>query len=117
MAAIVLAIKYNDDIYFENEFYSKVGGLKCHELNLLELDMVDLIDYDLHVTPENFELYLRALAQPMQLMQPRKLMEDVETEKEKEKEKEGKKAIVAVGSQASMKTVPSSNDLGHEEAH
>lgn len=33
MTAIVVAIKYQDDEYYKNEFYAKVGGIPILELN------------------------------------------------------------------------------------
>ena len=57
MTSIVLAIKCHEDHYYDNNFYSKVGGISCKELNLLESDMLIRIDYDLHVPTEIYEQY------------------------------------------------------------
>ena len=102
----MVAIKYNDDVYYDNEFYSKVGGLSCRELNQLEGAVLSSLDFDLYVSSEHYERYLDCLwgnaSQPM---------DDIAS---KESSKLG---LVAVSSEASMKTVPSSNDLSREEGH
>ena len=35
LGAVILAIKYNDDIYADNQFYAKVGGISLKEINSL----------------------------------------------------------------------------------
>ena len=58
LAAIVVAIKFHDDTYFDNDFYSKVGGVSLLELNLLELKLLSLVAFELHIDPEQYFLYL-----------------------------------------------------------
>ena len=36
LASLMLAIKYNEDDYYSNEYYAKVGGIALKELNRLE---------------------------------------------------------------------------------
>ena len=36
LASLILAIKYNEDDYYSNEYYAKVGGIALKELNRLE---------------------------------------------------------------------------------
>ena len=106
MAAILLAIKYNEDVYYDNEFYSKVGGLSCTELNGLEGTLLDWLDFDVHVSSEHYQRYLASLGWTQ--VQP---MEDIGTEDK------SKPPFIAISSEASMKTVSSSNELSREEAH
>ena len=35
-AAILIAIKYNEDIYFENTYYSQIAGISVKELKKIE---------------------------------------------------------------------------------
>lgn len=55
--SIVLAIKINEDDYYSNSYYSKVGGISIKELNNLEYDFVKLIRYNLFVNEEIFQKY------------------------------------------------------------
>jgi len=58
----MLAIKFNEDDYYSNEFYSKVGGITNQELNYLESEAYKLMDYSLWVDLvfyENYEIFLK----------------------------------------------------------
>jgi len=61
MTSMVLAAKFQDDQFYQNSFYAKVGGLRLDEMNTLELKMLQKLDWKLHVTVEEFELYRRLL--------------------------------------------------------
>ena len=61
LTAIVIAIKYNEDSIFSNDFYSKVGGVSNKELNKLESKFMDLIDFKTHVSDKEFYLYFNYL--------------------------------------------------------
>ena len=43
--SILMAIKYNEDICFEFEFYSKIAGIPMKELKSLEREFIDLIQF------------------------------------------------------------------------
>ena len=62
MSAVVLAAKYNDDQFFKNVYYAKVGGISIEEMNSLETAFVELIDYNFFVKTEDFSVYLQKLA-------------------------------------------------------
>ena len=55
---MVLACKFNDDLHLNNEDFAKVGGLSLVELNVLEFNMLDELQFDLNVSREEFERYL-----------------------------------------------------------
>jgi hypothetical protein len=57
LSAVVLAIKYNEDDYYSNEFYAKVGGVSLQEINSLELDAINMLDHILFVDEEFFNKY------------------------------------------------------------
>ena len=40
---ILMAIKYNEDVCFDYEFYSKIAGISMKELKVLEREYIDLI--------------------------------------------------------------------------
>ena len=52
-----MAIKYNEDIYYDNNHYAKVGGIDHRDLNRLETNLLRELDYDLHVKEEVFKEY------------------------------------------------------------
>jgi len=53
----MVAAKYNDDAYYSNSYYAKVGGLTLKELNMLEARLIKLLDWKLLVSPEEYQLY------------------------------------------------------------
>ena len=57
----MVAIKFYDDRFYSNEYYSRVGGIPCVEMNRLEADMLSLLDYDLTVTSEQYDAYLNSI--------------------------------------------------------
>ena len=61
LSAIILAIKFYDDEYYNNKFYAKMGGVACHDLNKLERKFIRYLDYDLTVKSELFEQYSKDL--------------------------------------------------------
>lgn len=54
VTSVLLAVKFFDDVYYSNNFYAKVGGVQTKELNILEIQMLQLIDWRLSVTPTEF---------------------------------------------------------------
>merc|ERR1712194_425067 len=61
LAAITIACKYWDDIYYSNAHYARVGGLSVKELNNLEYCMLKMLDYKLYVDPDEYKGYLSML--------------------------------------------------------
>ncbi len=55
------AIKFYDDSYYDNEFYSKVGGISCNEMNLLETEMLEMLGFALLVSEEEYHRYTDTL--------------------------------------------------------
>ena len=58
LGCLLLAIKYNEDVYFTNEHYAKVGGISLEELNYLEYFSFQLLDFNLYISEELFQKYL-----------------------------------------------------------
>ena len=52
ITSIVIAAKFFDDHYFANSHYAKVGGITNKELNNLEFEFLNSINYTLYVTSE-----------------------------------------------------------------
>jgi hypothetical protein len=57
LTSILLAIKYNEDEYYSNEYYAKVGGISLREMNALETEFLLLINYSLFVDFDLFNKY------------------------------------------------------------
>ncbi|KAK5584004.1 hypothetical protein RB653_005611 [Dictyostelium firmibasis] len=47
ITAIMVASKYIDDIFYNNEYYSHIGGVNREELNRLEISFLNLLQFDL----------------------------------------------------------------------
>lgn len=61
LTAIVLAAKYNDDEFYKNVYYAKVGGISLEEMNMLENQFSTVLDYNFFVKLEDFNTYLHKL--------------------------------------------------------
>ena len=55
--AVLLAIKYNEDICFGFDFYSKIAGISIKELKRLEIEFVYLIKFKFYIDKNDFEKY------------------------------------------------------------
>lgn len=100
---MIVAVKFCDDFYFSNKHYAKIGGIKYKELNQMESQFLKMIVYDLHVLPETFKEYSNKLE--TQGTNKSFIGNDVEMSSEIQGE------FVHCMSQASIKTVPSSDEL------
>ena len=47
--SILLAIKYNEDKLFNNDFYGKVFGLSLKEVNYLEYSYLKILDFNVYI--------------------------------------------------------------------
>ena len=54
---MVLAIKYNEDDYYSNKYYAKVGGIGLNELNELEYNLLILLEFNTFIDDETYEKY------------------------------------------------------------
>jgi hypothetical protein len=45
----MVAAKYVDDFFYKNDYYAKVGGISRAEINTLELELLQTLNYHLHV--------------------------------------------------------------------
>jgi len=55
--SILISIKYNEDIIYDNLFYSKIGGVPVAELNKLEHEFLKMIGFGLFVSEEVYKKY------------------------------------------------------------
>jgi hypothetical protein len=57
ITSIVISMKFLDDLYYNNAYYAKVGGLPAPEMNALELEFLFRLNFKLHVSPPEYESY------------------------------------------------------------
>eukprot|EP00298_Acanthocystis_sp_HF-20_P004858 c15172_g1_i1.p1 GENE.c15172_g1_i1~~c15172_g1_i1.p1 ORF type:complete len:191 (+),score=49.71 c15172_g1_i1:69-641(+) len=57
ITGVMVAAKFFDDVYFNNAFYARVGGISLNELNELEIEFLFLLNFTLHTDPEEYEIY------------------------------------------------------------
>ena len=67
-SSLIIAIKYNEDEFYDNKFYAKVGGLSLKEMNNLEINYLSLIDFKLYISEEVFDNYFENLIDAMQTL-------------------------------------------------
>ena len=56
-AAVLISIKYNEDSYYDNKFYSEIAGVKLKELKMMEYTFLELNDFNVFVNDEEYEQY------------------------------------------------------------
>ena len=61
LIAVMLANKFLDDLYFSNKHWAKIGGLSLKEVNRLELTILSLVGWRMHVTRADYFEYLEEL--------------------------------------------------------
>jgi len=57
ITSIMLASKFFDDVYYNNAYYARVGGISNLEVNSLEMEMLRMISFSLFVQPDQYERY------------------------------------------------------------
>ena len=61
VAGVVVAVKLYEDHFYNNAYYSRIAGIPCLELNQLEVELLSLLEYDLTVTSEQYDKYMRSV--------------------------------------------------------
>jgi hypothetical protein len=54
LTATLIAIKYSEDTFYSNEYYAKVGGIQTNELNKMELEFLEKLDFKVYVSDKEF---------------------------------------------------------------
>jgi hypothetical protein len=70
ITSVMLAAKFFDDMYFNNSYYAKIGGVPCAEMNALELEFLFLINFTLYVEPDSYNKYYSELRNHAILVSP-----------------------------------------------
>ncbi|XP_019159270.1 PREDICTED: cyclin-U4-1 [Ipomoea nil] len=70
ITSVMVAAKFMDDMYYNNAYYAKVGGISTTEMNFLEVDFLFGLGFHLNVTPTTFQTYCLHLQREMLLLHP-----------------------------------------------
>ncbi|KAI5670314.1 hypothetical protein M9H77_10678 [Catharanthus roseus] len=70
ITSVLISAKFMDDIFYNNAFYAKVGGISTMEMNLLELDFLFGVGFELNVTPTTFYMYFSHIQREIMLGSP-----------------------------------------------
>lgn len=62
---MLLTSKLFNDTYYTNKYIAEVGGVTLANINDLERYFVEMVDYHLNVTTEEFEFYEQGLSELM----------------------------------------------------
>uniref|UniRef100_A0A0E0KTF4 Cyclin n=1 Tax=Oryza punctata TaxID=4537 RepID=A0A0E0KTF4_ORYPU len=65
ITTVLAAVKFMDDICYNNAYFAKVGGVSLPEMNYLEVDFLFGVGFDLNVSPETFGHYCAVLQSEM----------------------------------------------------
>ncbi|VAH06295.1 unnamed protein product [Triticum turgidum subsp. durum] len=65
ITSVLTAVKFVDDICYNNAYFARVGGISLMEMNYLEVDFLFGIAFDLNVTPAVFASYCAVLQTEM----------------------------------------------------
>ncbi|XVF49450.1 hypothetical protein PTKIN_Ptkin04bG0013100 [Pterospermum kingtungense] len=65
ITSVLVSAKFMDDMYYNNAYYAKVGGISIIEMNLLEMDFLFGLGFQLNVTPATFNTYCSFLQREM----------------------------------------------------
>ena len=71
LASILIAVKYQDDAYENNESYSMIGGVSLNELNDLELTIIRVMNSNIFVHPEEYSQYASRLCSELEDSTPK----------------------------------------------
>ncbi|OEL32974.1 Cyclin-P4-1 [Dichanthelium oligosanthes] len=70
ITSVLTAVKFVDDICYNNAYFARVGGISLVEMNYLEVDFLFGIAFDLNVTPAAFASYCAVLQSEMAYLDP-----------------------------------------------
>ncbi|PIN14791.1 Cyclin [Handroanthus impetiginosus] len=70
IASVLVSAKFMDDIFYNNAYYAKVGGISTVEMNLLEVDFLFGLGFQLNVSPSTFHHYCSYLQREMLFQLP-----------------------------------------------
>ncbi|CAF1789112.1 hypothetical protein Bca4012_046762 [Brassica carinata] len=67
ITSVLVSAKFMDDLCYNNAYYAKIGGITTEEMNLLELDFLFGIGFQLNVTLSTYNNYCSSLQREMDM--------------------------------------------------
>ena len=61
VTAIVVAMKYLEDVTYLNKYMACVGGLPLAALNRLEIEFLNMLNFNLHIDADEYQRFCRGL--------------------------------------------------------
>ncbi len=58
IASIMLAAKFLDDQFFKNDYYARIGGITVKEINVSEMELLKVLDYQRIISKLNYGNYI-----------------------------------------------------------
>ena len=58
LVAVLITHKYYTDPFYLNSYMSYIGGVQLQEINFLEEEFLDIIDFNLSVDSTEYESYI-----------------------------------------------------------
>lgn len=58
-----MAHKWLEDTYYRNSHWAKVGGISVKELNRIEMKVLELLDWTIFVSTEEYEMKVEEMRQ------------------------------------------------------
>lgn len=52
--SLIMAFKYQEDDIYTNNYYARVGGIKVDELFNLEVEFLEMLDFNLYIDEITF---------------------------------------------------------------
>jgi hypothetical protein len=59
--SIIISIKMNQDIIYDNKYYAKILGVEPKELLILETNFLTLLNFNIYISNDSFQYYLDSL--------------------------------------------------------
>ena len=57
-SSILVSIKFNEDKIYKNDYYAYIAGVSLKELNLMEDNFLQILDYQVFVNKNIFNKYI-----------------------------------------------------------
>jgi len=61
LTSLMISAKYHDDLFYNNAYYAKLGGVPLNELNSLEIDFLAMHEFSMFVDTATFDKYYQQL--------------------------------------------------------
>lgn len=67
VTSLMLSSKYLNDRNASNSAWSKISGIPLESLNIIEMKLLSVIEYKLHVEVDLFDRWIKFLFQPINI--------------------------------------------------